>query len=66
MKNNYTIAYEAAQMNGEPGFWFRLYVRNALIAEGWSRGRRHHAEKQAREAIHAREVLLQLAAEKVA
>jgi hypothetical protein len=54
---DYTITYEGATICGERGFWFRLYHRNRLVAEGWSRGRKSLAEAEALEAINAREAL---------
>ncbi len=49
MRNSYTVTYEGAAMNGVSGFWYRITVRGRLVAEGWTAGRKHHAEADHRQ-----------------
>ena len=51
----YTATYEGQTMAGVPGFWWRLYQHRKLIAEGWSAGKKRHAEEDANLAIIATE-----------
>lgn len=58
----YTATYEPRLMAGEPGYWYRCFVGDRggsrrLVFEGWSRGRKHHAETEVRHGINAREAL---------
>ena len=48
MKDTYTVMYEATPIAGEPGYSYRILNRGREVASGWSRGRKHHAERMAR------------------
>jgi len=54
---SYSATYEPGVVHGECGFWYRCFAGGRLIFEGWSRGRRQHAEAEVREGINARETL---------
>jgi hypothetical protein len=43
-----TIVYVAAEINGEPGYSYEVIVNRRIVAGGWSRGKKRHAEEQAR------------------
>lgn len=53
----YTATYEPQIVAGERGFWYRCFAAGKLIFEGWSRGKKHLAERDVREGIKARETL---------
>lgn len=50
---SYTATYEPHAMNGERGHNWRLYTGGKLIAEGWTRGKKRHAEDEVKIAIAA-------------
>lgn len=55
MKNAYNVTYEAAAFGGAPGFNYTVTRCGRWVANGWSRGKKHHAEQMAREDIARRE-----------
>lgn len=55
--DEYTITYEPHAMCGENGHNWKIRAKGRLIAEGWSRGKRHHAEADVRETIRNRDAL---------
>ena len=57
----YTATYEAATVGDEPGWSYSVTCDGRLVFEGWSRGRKQHAEAEVREGINAREALLEAA-----
>lgn len=54
---NYTGTYEPQTVHGERGFWYRCFANGKLVFEGWSRGKKHLAEREVRNGIDAREAL---------
>lgn len=59
--NTYTITYDPQTMNGEHGYWYEIRSRGRVVAEGWCRGKKHHAEREAKSAIDARDTLRSIA-----
>lgn len=51
-RTKYAIRYQLATMNGERGWWFRIWIGVRLIAEGWTRGRKSGAYIEARKVIN--------------
>lgn len=49
----YTIIYDAGPMSGEHGYWYEIRSGGRLLRAGWSRGKKHNAEKQARAELDA-------------
>ena len=43
----FTITYEPREMCGEQGFDWKVTRDGKLVAEGWSKGKRRHAEQDA-------------------
>jgi len=62
----YSATYYSDPLNGEPGWSYEIFYKGRLVAAGWSRGRKHHAEADVREVINVREALHDAAARKVA
>jgi hypothetical protein len=50
---NYTATYTHETILGEPGWSWWLSCNDKVICEGWSRGKKRHAEQQVRIAIAA-------------
>lgn len=57
MSKTYRAEYEPQTVYGEAGVWWRLYASDRLVAEGWTRGKRHDAEADVRETIRNRDAL---------
>jgi hypothetical protein len=50
---NFTATYKHETILGEPGWSWWLSRNGQVVCEGWSRGRKRHAEVQVRIAIAA-------------
>jgi len=46
--DGFTATYRPVRMNDEPGWWFEIRRNGRVVGEGWSRGRKHHAEAEVR------------------
>lgn len=51
----FTITYEPRRFAGEDGYWYQIRSRGRVVGEGWSRGKKHHAERSARADVRERE-----------
>ncbi len=63
MKSGYTATYVAETVLGEPGWSYEVSYLGRLVFQGWTRGKKHHAEREVREGINARDTLLSFVAE---
>jgi len=53
----YTAVYEPATIGDEHGWSYEVRCGGRVVFEGWSRGKKRHAELEVRRGIDAREAL---------
>ncbi len=54
MRPSYTVTYEPTTVLGEHGYEYVLMYCGRVVAQGWTRGKKHHAEAEARAAMDRR------------
>ncbi len=52
MQNTFTITYEPTEIAGELGYSYEIFHASRRVRGGWSRGKRHHAERMAKADLH--------------